>query len=84
MFPTVFQSIISWLLASGQEKKPQFHLVPASKQLINLYNINLILYVQSWTHDDGRKDRPKHVKWYSINSKTVHLVGFTTETLDFY
>jgi hypothetical protein len=25
--------------------------------------------VQSWTSDDGRKDRPKHVEWYSINSK---------------
>ena len=28
-----------------------------------------MLYVQSWTPDDGRKDRPKHVEWYSINSK---------------
>jgi hypothetical protein len=41
-----------------------FHLVTAS-----LYDINLTLYVQSWTPDDGRKDRPKHVEWYSINSK---------------
>jgi hypothetical protein len=29
----------------------------------------LMLYVQPWTPDDGRKDRPKHVEWYSINSK---------------
>jgi len=28
-----------------------------------------MLYVQSWTPDDGRKDRPKHVEWYSVNSK---------------
>jgi hypothetical protein len=36
--------------------------------------------VQSWTPDDGRQDRPKHVEWYSINwKKNVHLVGFTTE-----
>jgi hypothetical protein len=28
-----------------------------------------------------RKDHPKHVEWYSINSKKVHLVGFTIETL---
>ena len=28
-----------------------------------------MLYVQAWTPDDGRKDRPKHVEWYSINSK---------------
>jgi len=38
-----------------------------------------MLYVQSRTPDDGRKDRPKHVEWYSINSKIVHLVGFTIE-----
>jgi len=28
-----------------------------------------MLCVQSWTPDDERKDRPKHVEWYSINSK---------------
>jgi hypothetical protein len=43
------------------------------------YDIYLILCVQFWTPDDGRKDRPKHVEWYSINSKIVHLVGFTVE-----
>jgi len=31
--------------------------------------IYLMLYVQSWTPDDGRKDRTKHVEWYSVNSK---------------
>jgi hypothetical protein len=35
--------------------------------------------VESWTPDDGRKDRPKHVEWYPINSKIVHVVGFTIE-----
>jgi hypothetical protein len=44
----------------------------------NLYDIHL-MYVQSWTPDDRRKDRPKHVEWYSINPKIVHLVGFTIE-----
>jgi hypothetical protein len=88
MFRTVFPSIIrssrlytqhhvcliqvSWLLASAHE--------PASKQSTNLYDIYLMLCVQSWTPDDGRKDRAKHVVWYSINSKIVHLVGFTVET----
>jgi len=41
-----------------------------------------MLYVQSWTPDDGRKDRPKHVDCYSkINKfeKLVHLFGFTIE-----
>jgi hypothetical protein len=57
----------------------QFHLMPASKQSTNLHDIYLILCVQSWTPDDRRKDRPKHVEWYIINSKIVHLVGFTIE-----
>jgi len=52
---------------------------PASKQSTNLYDIYLMLCVQPWTPDDGRKDCPKHVEWYSINSKIVHLVGFTME-----
>jgi len=56
-----------------------FHLVPASKQSTNLYDTYLMLCVQSWTPDDGRKDRPKHVERYSINSKIVQLVGFTTK-----
>jgi len=46
---------VSWLLAS--------------KQSTNVYDIYLMLCVQSWTPDDGRKDRPKHVEWYLINSK---------------
>jgi hypothetical protein len=55
------------LLASGHEM--QFHLVPASKQATNLYDVYQMLCVQSWTPDDGREDRPKHVDWYSVNSK---------------
>jgi len=31
----------------------------SSKQLQNLYG--MMLYVQSYTPDDGRRDRPKHV-----------------------
>ena len=54
----------------------------ASSQLY-LFDICLLLYVQSWTHDDGRKDRPKHVECYcKIKNKfetLVHLVGFTIE-----
>ena len=95
MFWTVFPSIIrssrlytqhqvyviqfSWLFASGHEMERYFHLVPASKESTNLYYIYLMLCVQSWTPDDGRKDRPKHVEWYLINSKIVHLVGFAIE-----
>ena len=45
---------VSWLHAS----------VPPSMQSSNLYDIYLMLCVQSWTPDDGRKDRPKHVEWF--------------------
>jgi hypothetical protein len=92
MFRTFFPSIIRssrlytqnrvyviqviFLLVSGHKI---FHLVPASKQSTNLYDIYKMLCLQSRTPDDGRKDRPKHVEWYSINSKIVHLVRFTTE-----
>ena len=96
MFRTVFPSVIRstrlyiqqqvyviqvlWLLARGHEMELQFHLVPASKHSTNLYDIYLTLCVQSWTPDDGRKDRPKHVEWYSINSKKlcIWLVLFIT------
>ena len=93
MFRTVFPSIIrssrlytqrhlyvihvSWLLASGPVM--EFHLLPASMHSTNLYDIYMTLCVQSWTPDDGRKDRPKRVEWFSINAKIVHLVGFAIE-----
>jgi len=40
---------VLWLLASRNEMELQFHLVPASKQPQNLYDIHvhLMLYVQS-------------------------------------
>jgi len=34
-------------------------LLASSQQY--LFDICLLLYVQSWSPDDGRKDRPKHV-----------------------
>ena len=39
----------------------EFHLVHASKRQQYLFDICVLLYVQSWTHDDGRKDCSKHV-----------------------
>jgi len=38
-------------------------LLASSQQY--LFDICLMLYAQSLTHDDGRKDRPKHVESYS-------------------
>ena len=52
----------------------------ASKQPQNLYG--MLLYVQSETPDDGRRDRPKHVECCSKIKQIcdiVLLVGFTIE-----
>jgi hypothetical protein len=53
---------LCWLLASGPED-------PLASSQHSLYDIYLKLYVQYRTPDDGRKDRPKHLELYSINSK---------------
>ena len=76
MFRKVFPSIIrsSRLYTQHQVYVIQVSWQPASKQSTNLYDIHMMLCVQSWTPDDGRKDRPKHVEWYSINLKIVHLI----------
>jgi len=81
MFRTVFPSIIrsSRLYIQHPVYVIQVCWLHASKETTNLYDIYLMLYVQSWTPDYGRKDSPKHVEWYSIKSKIVHLVGFTIE-----
>ena len=44
----------------------------------NLYDICLLLCVQSWTRDDGQRDCPKYVEFHSKNKfeKLVQLVGF--------
>jgi len=44
----------------------------------NMYDIYLLLCVQCWTPDDGQRNCPKHVHFYSKNKsdKLVHLSGF--------
>ena len=37
-----------------------------------LFDICLLLYVQSLTPDDGQKDRPKHVQCYSNKINLIH------------
>jgi hypothetical protein len=51
-------------VSAGKRERDRtaYHLVPASKQLHNLHDIYLMLYVQSWTPDDGWRDSPKHVE----------------------
>jgi len=53
--------LVDYLLAETRWNS-QFHLVPACMQSTNLYDIEQTPYVQSWTPDDERKDRPKHVE----------------------
>ena len=52
------------------------HLVASSQH--NLYDIYILLCVQCCTPDDGQRNCPKHVEFYSRNKfeKLVHLVGF--------
>ena len=38
---------VLWLLTSGNEMEFSFHPIPANKQPQNLYDIYLMLYVQS-------------------------------------
>jgi len=44
----------------------------------NLYDIYILLCVHYRTPDDGQRNCPKHVEFYSYNKfeKLVHLVGF--------
>jgi len=95
MFRTVFPPIIrsSRLYTQQQVCVKQILLLlarwngssisfPLASRQQYLFDIYLMLHVQSCTLDDGRKDRPKHVQRYSkINKfeKLVHLVGFTIE-----
>jgi len=43
-----------------------------------MYDMYLLLRVQCSTPDDGQRNCPKHVEFYSRNKfeKLVHLVGF--------
>ena len=83
MFRTIFPSIImsSRLYIQQQAFVKQILRVLTSKQTaVSVW----LLYVQSCTPDDGRKDRPKHVECYSKINKfdtLVHLVGFTIEII---
>jgi hypothetical protein len=55
-----------------------FHPDPARKLSANLYGINHCCVYSEKTPDDGHRNCPKHVEFYSKNKfeKLVHLVGF--------
>ena len=52
--------------------------IPLANSQRNLYDINLLLCVQCQTPDDGQRNCPKHVEFYSKNKceKFLYLVGF--------
>jgi hypothetical protein len=62
MFRRVSPSIIRSLRLYIQHHTVQVLWLLASKQPQNLYDIYLMLYVQSSTPHDGRRGRPKHVE----------------------
>jgi len=47
-------------LLAGTRWNLALSIFPASRHQY-LFDIYLLLYLQSWTPDDGRRDRPKHV-----------------------
>jgi len=49
----------------------------------NLCDIYLLLCLQYQTPDDGQRNCPKHVEFYSKNKfeKLVHLVGFNIRSI---
>ena len=62
MFRTDFPSIIRSSRMYIQQQAFVKQLASSQQYLSDKY---LLLYVQSWTPDDGRKDRPKHVGCHS-------------------
>ena len=54
------------------------HPDPARKLSPNLYDINHCRVYSEKTPDDGQRNCPKHLEFYSKNKfeKLVHLVGF--------
>ena len=65
MFRTVSPSIIRSLRLYIQHRTIQVLWLLVNKQPQNLYDIYLMLYVQSYTPGDGRRDRLKHVEFCS-------------------
>ena len=74
MFRTVPLSIIR----SRIRTELQFRPVPARKLSANLYDIHHCCVYSKKTPDDGQRNCPKHVEFYSKYKfeKLVHVVGF--------
>jgi hypothetical protein len=68
------------LHVSDSSSVHQFRPDPARKLSANLYDIYHCFVYSEKTPDDGQRNCPKHVEFYSKNintfEKLVHLVGF--------
>jgi len=66
------------LLASKIRTELQFHPDPARKLSENMYDIYHCCVFNEKTPDDGQRNCPKHVEFYSKNKFEilVHLVDF--------
>ena len=71
---------LCWLLASRIRMERSSILILLASSQHNLYDIYILLCVQWKTPDDGQRNCPKHVEFYSKNKfeKLVHLVGCIT------
>jgi hypothetical protein len=66
------------LTACEQDQVELFHPDPARKLSANLIDIYHCFVYSKNTPDDGQRNCPKHVEFYSKNKfeKLVHLFGF--------
>jgi len=67
-----------FIFASMIRTEIQFRPDPARKLSANLYDTYHCCVCSKKTADDGQRNCPKHVEFYSKNKfeKLVHLVGF--------
>jgi len=65
-------------LQTASRIRTEFRPDPARKLSANLYDIYHCCVYSKKTADDGQRNRPKHVEFYSKNKfeKLVHQVGF--------
>jgi len=78
----IYVTQVCWQLASRIKTELQFRPDPARKLSAKpLWHISL-LCVQWKTPEEGQRNCPKHVEFYSKNKfeKLVHLVGFIIRT----
>ena len=58
---------LKFLYVGKQKNWPSSVSFPLASRRQYLFDMYLLLYVQSWTPDDGRKDRRKHIECYPRN-----------------